>query len=157
MGCDRGKEKKKMMMMMMMMMMTVVMEGFARTKVSFFFFSVALLTFFFFAPFFSKQKTSPLQQHQPLTYFSGQAITLLAYAYYLMTRRAAADYSSLEEQLREKFSATAALEQQDFCPERYESLRRDVERYARYARRGGEAKEEGNGGGSRDSDSSSSS
>ena len=62
---------------------------------------------------------------------------MIAYAYYLMTRRAAADYSSIEEQLREKFSATAALEQQDFCPEKYESLRADVERYQRYARVGG--------------------
>lgn len=62
---------------------------------------------------------------------------MLAYAYYLMTRRAAADYSSVEEQLREKFSATAALEQQDFCQEKYESLRADVERYQRYARGSG--------------------
>ena len=60
-----------------------------------------------------------------------------------MTRRAAADYSSIEEQLREKFSATATLEQQDFSAEKYESLRADVERYQRYARGGG-----GGGGGS---------
>lgn len=71
---------------------------------------------------------------EPLTYFSGQTITLLAYAYYLTTRRAAADYSSLEEQLRDRFSATATKEQHDFCPEKYEILRADVERYQRYAR-----------------------
>ena len=58
----------------------------------------------------------------------------------MTTRRAAADYSSVEEQLREKFSATAALEQRDFCAERYESLRADVERYQRYARGGSTAK-----------------
>ena len=61
-----------------------------------------------------------------------------------MTRRAAADYGSVEEQLREKFSATAAAEHQEFCPEKYASLRADVERYQRYARVG-RAKEEKEG------------
>lgn len=89
---------------------------------------------------------------EPLTYFSGQAITLLAYAYYLATRRAAADYGSLEEQLRDRFSATATREQQDFCPEKYEALRLDVERYQRYHAGGG-----GGGGTVKETGSSSSS
>ena len=82
---------------------------------------------------------------EPFTYFSNSAITILAYSYYILARRAL-DFGSVEDHLRSTFAERRYAEV-GVDVGAYEKLVADVARYERYVQRvaGGE----GGGGGER--------